>query len=349
LPVLHLWHWLAFVALVTFLLVSDLAVFHRHDRAPKLRESAWWTAFWVSLAAIFNGFIWWWAGHQAGGVWLTGYLTEEALSMDNVFVFVVIFRFFGIPMNYQYRVLFWGILGAIVMRLTFILAGVELIHRFEWVSLLLGLFLIYTAYKLAVHSDVEVHPESNIVLRTARRFFRVTGGNHVQYGNAFFRREDNRLCITPMFLVLLVIESTDVAFAVDSVPAVLAWIPKTYRPEWIAFIAFTSNVFAVLGLRSLYFLLAGMVDLFRFLHYGLAAVLGFVGLKMVAEYAVPIAINRGWISHTCFPWVDHAAGEPLVPIWISLGIVAGLLVVSILLSVLIPPRDDSNRSKDASS
>lgn len=334
-PELHLYHWLGFGALVVVLLVLDLCVFHRHDHTPSLKESAGWTMFWIALALVFNGVLWWWSGHGVGGVWLTGYLVEKALSMDNIFVFVVIFRFFGIPMMYQYRVLFWGILGAVVMRLAFILAGVELINRFDWVIPIFGAFLLYTAYKLALHSEVDVHPENNVVLRTARRIFRITHGNHEKYGHAFFRRENGLLSITPLFLVLLVIESTDVVFAVDSVPAVLGIVPKSFSPDWIAFIAFTSNVFAILGLRALYFLLAGMVDLFRYLHYGLAGVLAFVGLKMVAEYAVPLGIDHDWLNAAWFPWYHH--GQPdahLVPIWASLGTIAALLVISMLVSVL---------------
>lgn len=322
LPVLHAWHWLGFTALIVVLLVLDLCVFHRHDHKPSLRESAWWTVFWIVLALVFNAGVWFWAGHKAGSLFLTAYLIEKSLSMDNIFVFVVIFRFFRVPLMYQYRVLFWGILGAVVMRLVFILAGVELIHRFAWAVPLFGAFLVYTAYKLATHHGEEVHPENNVVLRAARRVFRVTRGDHHEHGHAFFVREGGRLAITPMFLVLLVIESTDVLFAVDSVPAVIGVIPKFYGVAWVSFLAFTSNVFAILGLRALYFLLAGMVDLFRYLHYGLAAVLGFVGLKMIAEHFIP-----------------HEEGTTLVPIWVSLSVIAGLLIVSMIVSVVVARRE----------
>ncbi|MBN1590658.1 MAG: TerC/Alx family metal homeostasis membrane protein [Pirellulales bacterium] len=332
---LHFWHWIEFGALVVFLLTLDLFVFHKHDHTPSLKESAWWTVFWISLAFVFNGALWYWAGHEVGSVWLTGYLIEKALSMDNIFVFVVIFRFFAIPLMYQYRVLFWGILGAVFMRLLFIVAGVELIDRFDWVIPVFGAFLIYTAFKLVRHSGTEVHPENNVVLRTARRVFRITKHDHREHGHAFFIRENDLLCITPMFLVLLVIESTDVVFAVDSVPAVLGVIPSSYPVAWRAFIAFTSNVFAILGLRALYFLLAGVVDLFRYLHYGLAGVLGFVGLKMMAEYTVKLAIHEAWISQAWFPWVDPERGGHLVPTWVSLLTIALLLIVSMVASVLV--------------
>ena len=278
----HLWHWVAFGALVVVLLALDLVVFHRRVHTPTLGESALWSVFWISLALIFNGFVWWWGmhqsdGHEAGMAFLTGFLVEKSLSVDNLFVFAVIFRFFQVPLKYQYRVLFWGVLGAIILRLVFILAGIALIQQFSWMLPVFGLLLVWTAVKLATHASNEVHPEKNFILRTARRFLRVT---HEDHGQRFFARENGLLCITPMLLVLLVIESTDVLFAVDSVPAIIG---ITQDP----FIVFTSNIFAILGLRALYFLLAGVLDRFAYLHYGLSAVLGFIGVKMIAEYAGP--------------------------------------------------------------
>lgn len=309
------WHWGAFSLLVVVLLALDLLVFHRHDHAPSLRESAGWSVFWITVALAFGGLIWWWDGSASGTNFIAAYLIEKALSMDNIFVFVVIFRFFHIPMMYQYRVLFWGILGAIVMRLVFILAGIELIHQFEWVIPLFGLFLIYTGYKLARHSGVDVHPDQNFVLKMARRFFRVTHGDHRQHGHSFFVRENGRKCITPMFLALLVIESTDVLFAVDSVPAVIAVTDDR-------FLAFSSNIFAILGLRALYFLLAGSVDLFRYLHYGLAAILGLVGCKMLASF---------WMK-------QQGMGD--IPPWVSLILVAVLLAISIVASIIAAKREE---------
>jgi len=302
------WHWIGFGVLVVVLLGLDLLVFHRHDRAPKLRESAGWSVFWIVLALIFGAAIWWWDGAAAGAKYLTAYLSEKALSMDNIFVFVVIFRFFHVPLMYQYRVLFWGILGAVVMRLIFILAGIELIHRFDWVIPIFGAFLVYTGYKLARHSGVDVHPENNLVLRWSRRLFPVSHGDHREHGHSFFVKENGRRCITPMFLTLMVIESTDVVFAVDSVPLVIAITNDL-------FLAFSSNVFAILGLRALYFLLAGSVELFRYLHYGLAAILTFVGVKMLAEFVM-----------------ERQGVEPL-PTWVSLVVVASLLAISIVASI----------------
>ncbi|MBN1911014.1 MAG: TerC/Alx family metal homeostasis membrane protein [Pirellulales bacterium] len=328
-PEIHLWYWFGFAGLVVTLLTLDLFVFHRHDHAPSLKESAWWTIFWIGIALIFNAGVWIWAKHEAGSTFLSCYLVEKALSMDNIFVFVVIFRFFRVPMMYQYRVLFWGILGAVVMRLIFILAGVELIQRFNWMNPIFGAFLIYTCYKLATHGGGEVHPENNVVLKTARRIFRITRGDHHEHGHAFFAREDGLLSITPLFLVLLVIESTDVIFAVDSVPVVIAIVPISFGREWMAFLAFTSNVFAILGLRALYFLLAGMVDMFKYLHYGLAAVLGFVGLKMIGQYVV--ILRHGEKSH-------------FIPTWVSLTVIAGLLAISMLASVLFARHEEPDES-----
>lgn len=306
------WHWAAFAAFVTAMLVLDLFVLHRHAHEPTLRESAGWTIMWSTLAFSFCGLVWWWLGWEAASEFLTGYLVEWSLSMDNVFVFAVIFGFFRVPLQYQYRVLFWGILGAVAMRLTFILVGAELIQRFNWIMTIFGAFLIYTAFKLAFSGDNEVHPDNNILMRIARKFFPVAKGDH---GDKFFVIEDGRRAMTPLFLVLLVIESTDVLFAVDSVPAIFGVVNR--KAPYFEFIVFTSNVFAILGLRALYFLLAGVMDMFRYLNYGLSAVLAFVGIKMLAEYFVP-----------------HEAGHHLIPPWASLVVIVSLLGISILASLL---------------
>lgn len=327
LPQITIWHWLAFGVLVAFLLALDLLVFHRKAHAPSLKESAAWSVFWIALALLFNGFVWWWLGGKAGILFLTGYLVEKALSVDNLFVFLVIFRFFQVPLQYQYRVLFWGILGAVLMRLVFILAGAELLKHFHWMNFILGVFLLYTAFKLCTHSGAEVHPEKNIVLRIARRVLPISRGDHREHLSRFFVREDHRLRITPLFLVLLVVESTDVVFAVDSVPAILV---ITKDP----FLVFTSNIFAILGLRALYFVLADVMDLFRYLHYGLAAVLGFIGLKMAAEYVAEIA---GWTQKDV----------SLVSPGISLAVVAAILTVSIVLSIVAARREAARAERIA--
>ena len=303
------------------MLVLDLGVFHRHSRETTMREAGLWTLVWCFLALIFNGIVWKWLGVSAASEFLAGYLVEWSLSMDNVFVFAVIFTYFKVPMKYQHRVLFWGILGAVGMRLTFILVGSKIIAMFGWVLPLLGLVLIYSGVKLAFHGDADVHPDQNPILRLARKLMPVAKGEH---GNHFFVREGGKLCVTPLFLVLLVVESTDVVFAVDSVPAIFGLVNQ--KAAYFTFIVFTSNVFAILGLRALYFLLAGMMDMFRYLSYGLSAILVFVGVKMIAEYA----------AHY-FHWVEE--GHHLVPPFASLGIVVSLLAVSIVASLAAARRE----------
>lgn len=311
----QLWHWAAFGVFVLVMLTLDLTVFHRHNHEPTLRESAFWTLFWAAIALAFNGLIWYAAGHTKAVEFLTGYLIEWSLSMDNVFVFAVIFNFFRVPLKYQYRVLYWGILGAIVMRLTFVLAGAALIKQFDWIIWIFGAFLIYTGVKLSMHND-EVDPEHNILLRLGRKLLPVTPTMHE---DKFFQRIDGRLFATPLFLVLLVIESTDVLFAVDSVPAIFGVTRDT-------FIVFTSNIFAILGLRALYFLLAGVMDMFRYLNYGLSAVLIFVGGKMIAEYWAPKLLNLDPNIH-------------LLPSWASLVVVLSLLGISIAASIVAARRE----------
>jgi tellurite resistance protein TerC len=273
------WLWVAFCVGTALLLLLDMFVFHRHAHEPSLRESAGWTVFWCTLALAFNGLIWWLGDWQHAVLFLTGYLVEWSLSMDNVFVFVVIFAFFGVPLKYQYRVLFWGILGAILMRLSFILLAGTLLERYKWVMYIFGAFLVYTGIKLARAHGSEMHPDQNMLLRFARKYLRVAPGTH---GDKFFVRQDGKLYVTSLFLVLLVIESTDVVFAIDSVPAIFAITNDT-------FIVFTSNVFAIMGLRALYFLLGGVMGLFRYLHFGLSAILVFIGIKMLLHdvYHIP--------------------------------------------------------------
>jgi len=310
------WHWLAFGLFVTVLLILDLAVFHRESHQPTLRESAIWTVIWCAIALAFNGLVWAWRGGQTAVLFLSGYLVEWSLSMDNVFVFAVIFNFFAVPLKYQYRVLFWGIIGAIVMRLSFILAGAALLEHFHWIMPLFGAFLIYTGGKLALHSDSEVDPENNLLMRAAKQLFPVASGDH---GQRFFVVEDGKRMITPLFLVLLVVESTDVLFAVDSVPAIFGIAPND------PFTIFTSNIFAILGLRALYFLLAGVMDMFRYLPYGLAAVLIFVGTKMIVEFF---------------------QGAPMVSPLVSLLVIVALLGIAIGASLVAKPEEKNPEEND---
>lgn len=301
---LPLWAWGAFMLFIVAMLALDLGVFHRQSHEIKLKEALTWCAVWFSLAMTFNVILWWWLGAEPAKLWLAGYLVEIALSVDNVFVFIVIFSFFRVPKEHQHRVLVWGIIGAALMRFVFILAGISLLDRFHWLIYVFGVFLVFTGVKLALPHKDEMDPEKNWAVRLFRRFYPVTPDYH---GRRFFVVIDGVKKATPLFVVLLVVETTDVAFALDSIPAVLA---ITNNP----FIVFTSNIFAILGLRALYFALNGVMDLFRYLNIGLALILVFIGVKMLAS---------GYVH---------------VPIELSLGVIAGVLVISVAASLLIPQR-----------
>ena len=280
--------WIGFTLFVLLALVLDLRLFHRHARSVSIREALGWSAVWVTLALLFNAGVYRFLGHQSGLEFLTGYLIELALSVDNLFVFLVIFSYFAVPTQLRHRVLFWGILGAMIMRVAFILAGAALLAAFHWIDYVFGAFLIVTGIKILLQKESEVHPEKNLVLRLVRRFLPVTKEYH---GSRFFVRESAKLFATPLLMVLLVLETTDVVFAVDSIPAIFG---ITRDP----FIVYTSNIFAILGLRSLFFLLAGMMDRFHYLPVVLGLVLAFVGLKMVLEstYPIPIGASLGTVA-----------------------------------------------------
>ncbi len=275
--------WIGFNLFVLAMLALDLGVFHRKAHAVSTREAAGWTIVWVSLAFLFGVGVYFLRGAEKGLEFATGYLIEYSLSVDNIFVFVLIFTYFAVPAAYQHRVLFWGILGALVMRGLMIAAGAALLKEFHWIIYLFGAFLIVTGIRMARHRDTEIHPEQNPLVRLFRRLMPVTGEYH---GERFFVRQAGKLAATPLFIALLMVETTDLIFAVDSIPAIFA---VTQDP----FIVYTSNVFAILGLRSLYFLLRGAVDKFHYLKLSLAAVLGFVGVKMVLTdlYKIPVALS----------------------------------------------------------
>ncbi|MGC4006742.1 MAG: TerC family protein [Pirellulales bacterium] len=334
-------YWIAFAVFVATMLVLDLFVFHKKAHDPTLRESALWTIFWCGLAVAFDGLIYvlsrrnpeYFLNKDPHIEFLTGYIVEWALSVDNVFVFAVVFGHFRVPLKYQYRVLFWGILGAIVMRLVFIMAGSALLHYAEWMMPIFGAFLIYTGIKLAFKEDEEVHPENNLLMKTGRKLFNVTTEPS---GDKFFRKIDGKFFVTPLFLVLLVIESTDVIFAVDSVPAILSITKDT-------FIVFTSNIFAIMGLRALYFLLAGVMDMFRFLNYGLSAILVFVGGKMAAEYFAKTVVWEKLFGYRLEDTIDAAGNEvhpKLLDPMVSLIIVVGILAAAILASIVVPKKPE---------
>jgi tellurite resistance protein TerC len=296
--------WAGFILLVTFLLVLDLFVFNRRNHEIHFREAMVLSLFWIAVAFIFNLFIYFWKGRQSALEFLTGYLIEESLSVDNLFVFIMLFSYFRVEKQYQHKILFWGILGAVVMRLVFIVAGVALIQRFHWVIYVFGAFLIFTGIRMVGGGEGNVDPEKNLLLRLARRFFPLS--NHHDNGK-FFLKEQGRWLATPLFIVLLVVETTDVMFAVDSIPAILAISTDP-------FIVFTSNVFAILGLRALYFALSGIVQMFHYLKYGLGLVLAFVGIKMLLSHLYPI------------------------PVQAALLVVGGILGTSIFISVLRPAK-----------
>lgn len=328
------WLYLVFLGIVFVMLILDLGVFHKKTHEVSAKEAGIWTAVWITLAMVFNyglytysqwhfandarllavpGFDALAASKQVSLEFLTGYLVEKALAVDNIFVFIVVFSYFGIPSKYQHRVLFYGILGALVFRGIFIALG-SVLMQYEWVVMLFGAFLIITAIKLVVASDKEPDPEKNVLIRITRKIFPVTANLQ---GDHFFVKVGTVLHATPLFLCLIFLEFSDIIFAVDSVPAIFA---ITKEP----FIVFTSNIFAILGLRSMYFLLAGIMDKFHLLKYGLSVILAFVGLKMV------------WLN-------EHFDGK--FPISWSLGIIGGVLVLSVILSLVFPPAADDKHSE----
>ncbi len=280
--------WVGFLTFVGMMLALDLGVFHRKAHAVSLREAAVWSSVWIALASVFALGVFHFYGAQRGLEFTTGYLIEKALSVDNIFVMVIVFGAFGVPAHQQHRVLFWGILGALAMRAVFILAGTALIARFHWTVYVFGLFLVLTGVKMLLARGEEGHPENNVLVRLARKVLPVAPGQDTEH---FFTRIDGRRMVTPLFLALLAVEFTDLIFAVDSIPAVLA---VSRDP----FIVFTSNIFAILGLRSLYFLLAGVVQKFRYLKVGLALVLVFVGVKMtiVDVFKIPVGVSLAVVA-----------------------------------------------------
>ncbi len=291
--------WIGFVAFVLGMLFIDLFLFHRESHEVTAREGAMWVAIWMSMGIGFTFIIWGWQGGTAAGEYIAGYLLEYSLSADNIFVFILIFTYFRVPAAYQHRVLFWGILGALVFRAAFIAAGAALLERFEFMFYVFGAFLVYTGIRMARHGEVEIHPENNPVLNAVRRVVRLTPDYH---GPAFFIREAGRRLATPLLAVLVVVETTDIVFAVDSIPAIFG---VTREP----FLVFTSNAFAILGLRALYFLLARLMTRFRYLQIGLSAILVFIGIKMLIQ-----------------EWVH-------LPIWASLGFIVLSLAVAVILSL----------------
>ncbi len=297
-----IWFWVLFNLAVVGLLVADLALFHRTAHAVSVREAAIWSGVWIALALVFNGAIYLYAGSEPALAFFSGYLIEKSLAVDNIFVFVMIFGALAVPAAYQHRVLFYGVIGALVMRGAMIAGGTYLIERFAWILYVFGAFLVVTAFRMLRRGETEIHPTENRLVLLLQRVLPVTSAFR---GPRFLVREQGRLWLTPLFLSLVLIEGADAVFAVDSIPAIFA---VTRDP----FIVYTSNIFAILGLRSLYFVLAGSINRFHLLKYGLAAVLGFVGVKMLIAD----------LYH--------------VPIGLSLGVIVTLLTVSVIASLRMP-------------
>jgi tellurite resistance protein TerC len=297
---------------VAAMLAIDLGLFHRKDHSVSPKEAGAWTAVWVTISLIFCAGIWYFSGREPALQWLTAYVVEYSLSVDNLFVFLMVFSYFRVAPEHQHRVLFWGIIGAFIMRAVLIIAGTALVKEFHWLIYLFGAFLVFTAIKMLVSKDEDADPERTLVVRVSRRVLPVSRQGD---GSRFFIHEDGRLKVTPLFLVLLVVEATDLLFALDSIPAVLGISQD-------AFIIYTSNVCAILGLRSLFFVVASLMDKFHFLKVGLSAILAFVGVKMLITY-----------------FNIH------VPISLSLGAIAGILATSIVASLIWPKAHEPGEDK----
>lgn len=301
---INIFHWIGFNALVAILLILDLFVFNRKTKVMSLKSALGWSGFWIGLAVVFNIFLYFYLDAARAKQFLTGYLIEESLSVDNLFVFIMLFAFFKTPATYQRKVLFWGIIGAVFFRALFILVGFNAIKQFHFITYILGAFLIYTAIKMFVEKDKEVNPEKNPVNKFIGKMIPVFPNYD---GNKFFTIQNGKKFATPLFVALIMVETTDIIFAFDSIPAVLAVTPD-------AFIAYSSNIFAILGLRALYFALAGIMKLFHYLHYGLSLILFFIGTKIILEKWVVIDTN------------------------ISLIVVGSILLLTMALSLLIKPK-----------
>lgn len=297
--------WIGFIAFVLLMLALDLGIFHRKSHEVKIKEALIWSAVWISIAMVFNYGIYVYMGEIKAMEFLTGYVIEKSLSIDNLFVFIMIFSYFNVDKKYQHKVLFWGIIGALIMRSIFIFAGVALINKFHWIIYIFGAFLIFTGFKMLFQKDEKMDPNKNPLVKLFKRFYPVTDTMH---GDRFFVKINAKTFATPLFVVLLLVEFTDLIFAVDSIPAIMA---ITSDP----FIIFTSNVFAILGLRALYFALAGITQYFHYIKYGLSAILVFVGVKMVM--------------------VDFYK----IPVLISLFTILGILVISVVASLLFPKKE----------
>jgi tellurite resistance protein TerC len=312
---ISVWHWTGFITVILMFLALDLGVFHRKAHVISFKEALSWTCVWFTMSLLFAGLLFFWRGKEESLQFVTGYVIELSLSMDNVFVIALIFGYFRVPLSYQHRVLFWGIIGALVMRGVMIGIGVVLIQKFHWMIYVFGGFLVITGIKMLFAGDEGVHPEKNPVIRLVRRFFPVSSEFN---GQRFSAVVNGKKMLTPLAIVLIMVETTDLIFAVDSIPAIFS---VTTKP----FIVFTSNVFAILGLRSLYFVLANAIGLFRYLKVGLSVVLIFVGVKMIIAPPPDVEV---------FAWYQYK-----IPTVFSLAVVAGIILLSIVISVISAKRN----------
>jgi len=300
--------WISFHTFILIMLALDIGVFHKKAHVISVKEALWWSAFWIGLACLFGVGIWFYKSNVQATEFVTAYVIEKSLSVDNLFVFLAIFSYFKVPEKYQHKVLFWGVLGALIMRALFIIGGVAILAEFHFIIYILGAFLVFTGFKLIFSKDdVEFNPESSWTLKLVRRFFGVSKNYHE---DKFIVRKMGYTFVTPLFMVLALVETTDLVFALDSIPAVLAVSPDP-------FIVYTSNIFAILGLRSLYFALAGVVGLFHYLNYGLAVILSFIGVKMIIS------------------------GIYKIPIELALFFVLVILLASVVISLLFPKKSNS--------
>lgn len=303
------WEWVAFGTIIAIMLIVDLGIFHKKSHTVSIKESLVWTGIWIALSLVFNAWVYFSMGQQKGLEFLTGYIIEKSLSIDNIFVISLIFSYFKVPSQYQHRVLFWGVLGALLFRIIFVFAGVALIQKFHWMIYLFGGFLVFTGLKMLKESDKKIDIEHNPMITFVRRFFKITPQFE---GQKFYVMKDGVRHFTPLFLVLVMIESTDIVFAVDSIPAILAITPDP-------FIVFTSNVFAILGLRSLYFAVNGIMEMFEYINYALSGILVFVGFKMLASSYIK------------------------VPTALSVGVIFTLIIASIVASIYFPKKKHKNK------
>ncbi len=330
------WAWVGFIVFICAMLALDLGVFSRKEEAPSFKKAVAWSVVWISLAVAFSFLLSFWHGSETAELFIGGYILELALSVDNLFIFVLVFAHFNIPPKYQHRVLFWGILGAVIMRAIFIIIGVAAVDRFTILLPVFGLFLVFTGIKLVFTKGQESGKGAaeGFVVRMLKKFVPLTPELH---GNAFYVVQNGRRYFTPLFVVLVIVEFTDLIFAIDSIPAVLGILPPDMSVEERRFIAFTSNIFAIMGLRSLYFAISGFMDYFRFLKPALAFILVFIGVKMILPWAATLSMAEGMVT-SWLPASFINGGKVHIPTQLSLTIISTTLILGVVASIIFPKR-----------